>query len=218
VEPKYASLWRNYQTLLKQRNHALKQNWSKEMITPWNQQLDLVVSTLTQMHRTAVEKINTILQNLVENYTSWNSVTLSYYPGWATDLGYREALDKSWKSDREKGITAAGPHRSDLRITINDAPAKNAVSRGQQKFLALLLKVAATRFVELENAKKLIILVDDLAAEMDQSHTERSAGLLSECAGQLIITAIEAEDMRVFPSSESLQMFHVKHGEFSEMV
>ena len=84
-------------------------------------------------------------------------------------------LKKNLEKDFKLGYTTVGIHRDDIDIFLNDTEVKNFGSQGQQRTVALSLKLA-----ELENMKEHcgeypILLLDDVFSELD---TERQARLL----------------------------------------
>jgi DNA replication and repair protein RecF len=216
VKPNYLELWKQFQHALKQRNMALRQNWSKQSVAPWNEQLVKIADEITTIKTKYVETLNRCFQSLNPDHSGLPEVEVSYRQGWPKDKDYGDLLEQNWDKDREKGITQYGPHRADLTITVAGVPAKQIVSRGQQKFLSVLLKLAQAYLVQEKTAKPLVLLIDDIASEMDRYKLEIIASVMAGRDWQVFITAVEADHVKPFVSDGSSTMFHVEHGEFTQ--
>jgi DNA replication and repair protein RecF len=132
-----------------------------------------------------------------------------YKQGWSPNSDLSEALERSYTRDRALGSTQVGPHRADLALQVDTRRARHRVSRGQQKMLAAALVIAQTRFLASHTDARLVLLVDDPAAELDRDNRERLFNMLRRMPVQMFVTALEAEDL---PWSDQGRMFHVEHG------
>lgn len=93
------------------------------------------------------------------------------------DENFEKNMDKVLKKNLEKdfklGFTTVGVHRDDIDIFLNDVEVKNFGSQGQQRTVALSMKLA-----ELENMKEIsgeypILLLDDVFSELDVERQNR---------------------------------------------
>ena len=71
--------------------------------------------------------------------------------------------------------------------------------------------------MKLETDQQSILLVDDLAAELDIEHRQNLIDLLVDTEAQLFVTATEQNSFVLPPEIES-KMFHVEHGVLKEVV
>lgn len=78
-----------------------------------------------------------------------------------------EKLKKARNSDLKFGFTSFGPHKDDLEFHINDTVAKNFGSQGQQRSVALALKLAEADILTQEIGESPVILLDDVMSELD---------------------------------------------------
>jgi len=143
---------------------------------------------------------------------SLEGVELEVRRGWDSSMSLREALEKSVPSDRDRGFTQVGPHRADIRIRLGGRAASDNLSRGQSKLVLSALKLAQGKVLTELAATPPVCLVDDIVAELDQSHAERVCGLLADQGGQVFMTAVEQQSLRRFWPNEMFKMFHVEHG------
>ena len=83
-------------------------------------------------------------------------------------------------------MTLVGPHRDDLEVVLNGLPARTHASQGEQRTLALALRLATQRVVASETGREPIVLLDDVFSELDET---RAAALMMELpASQTILT------------------------------
>ena len=113
------------------------------------------------------------------------AVRLEVVHGWSGSLG--DALVASRTDDVRRGVTLVGPHRDDLAVTLNDMPARTHASQGEQRCLALALKVAAHRYLAEDLGVVPVLVLDDVFSELDP---RRSAALTAALPdGQVIVTS-----------------------------
>jgi DNA replication and repair protein RecF len=113
-----------------------------------------------------------------------DAISMSYRQSWAGPL--LEALQASRLSDLRRGATSLGPHRDDMDLTVGGLSARSHASQGEQRSLALALRLAGHQLVAGRIGSTPILLLDDVFSELDQV---RSDALLS-ClpAGQAVVT------------------------------
>ena len=216
VEPKFHHTWQHYTRLLKQRNAALRHKKFSNNIRIWDQPLLEHADKLTSLRQLYVSEITPLIQSYAK-YLLQTSVSVEYRKGWNQELSLAEALKRSFPQDCQQGFTRKGPHRADLRLLVDGIPVQDIFSRGQQKLLVCAMRLAQIRHLKNRIEQSSIVLVDDLAAELDIQHRKRLLELLAETGAQLFITVTEAElvDTKAWLSKK---MFHVEHGEVAEVV
>ena len=121
-------------------------------------------------------------------------------------MGY---LKSHLDSDIDRGYTQFGPHRADLRIQTSKGNAKEILSRGQQKLCVASLVLAQCQQIS-SLGKQAIILVDDLAAELDEGNRKSLLLALQQTGSQIFITGT---DDSLYPDVPTeAKVFHVKQG------
>ena len=100
-------------------------------------------------------------------------VELHYVRGWAADLTLASALEISRARDAARGLTHAGPHRADISLRIHGRPAREVLSRGQQKLVAVAMTLAQLQLLQDRAQTTPTLLLDDPAAELDGVHLGR---------------------------------------------
>lgn len=114
------------------------------------------------------------------------TLALTYHSG-ATD-DFAAALAASAPEENRRRLTVVGPHRDDLLLSLNGRPAAAYASEGQQRTIALALKLAQARHLAAHHGEPPLLLIDDVFGELDPRR--RNALLRSLPAGsqQLITT------------------------------
>jgi len=116
-------------------------------------------------------------------------------PGGATDpdarradlaAGLAGALADARAADVRRGVSTVGPHRDDIVLSIGDGPARTQASQGEQRTLALALRLAVHHVVTAAADSPPVLLLDDVFSELDP---DRSTALLANLpAGQTLLT------------------------------
>lgn len=215
VEQSYYKNWQTYNKVLKQRNAILRKRRFCEELLVWDEKLVQTGVQLDQQRRKTVEKLVLKLQTKTTEFCTF-PVELEYECGWG-DQDLCEVIAKGREQDLSVGYTRKGPHRSDLIIKTNGQQAAQVLSRGQTKILSAALEMAKISLLKEETGKTAIILVDDLAAELDQERKERIADMLISMDTQQFITATEQKLLPGKLISET-KMFHVEQGCFKEVL
>lgn len=97
------------------------------------------------------------------------------------------ALDGASDDERRRGITLVGPHRDDWSLALNGLDARTCGSQGEQRSLALALRLAGHRVVTELTGTAPIVLLDDVFSELDDRR--RDALVRNLPVGQVIVTS-----------------------------
>ncbi len=196
VEPQFIAPWQKFQRVLKQRNAALRAQQPASLVETWDADLIRYGTLVHEARLRYLQRLVPVAEALAERLLGLPLV-IRYRSGWAQDLSFAEALRQSRAAEASSGTTTVGPHRADLALRLNEAPARDRISRGQQKLLAAGLLLAQLRLFP-ENAEvQPTLLLDDPAAELDD---QRLQALIAEVAGgrmQLVVTSLHSE-LRLF--------------------
>ena len=208
VEPGFLPAWQLYQRALKQRNKALG---TPGVETAWDLELARASELMTQMRSDYITRLIPYVKLYVHKLLALDNVSLSFTPGWRQGLSYLEALRSSLAQDREYGFTRQGPHRADLVVRVGNRLARDTLSRGQQKLLVFALLLAQVALLNEIAAVQPVIMIDELAAELDATHREQLMEVLAELKAQIFITVTER---RALSDDEKIPIkwFHVEQG------
>jgi DNA replication and repair protein RecF len=123
------------------------------------------------------------------------------------------ALKRNLSEDKARGVTQVGPHRDDVRFLINDVDATIYGSRGQQRTVALALKLAEVELMTARVGEPPVLLLDDVVSELDQRRCDCLLDALDR-AEQVLITTT---DLHHLPEAfrERALLWQVRQGEIS---
>lgn len=111
-------------------------------------------------------------------------VRLAYQRSWEGDLG--DALAKSRVEDVRRRATGVGPHRDDMLVWLADRPARTHASQGEQRSVALALRLGAYHLILGDGGAPPVLLLDDVFSELDPA---RASALVAELPlGQVLLT------------------------------
>lgn len=208
VEHNYLENWRRYRRALKQRNAALKTGARPRDLESWDQELAQLGEVIDASRRRMLEICTPSLEEMGESLLD-ATISADYQQGWRSEKSLLEALRSGHERDAQLGSTQSGPHRADLKISVEDRQARKLVSRGQEKLLACAMILAATEVVQTALERPLLLLIDDPAAELDSESLGRLMGQVARLGSQVIATAL-VPDLPLF--SDPPTLFHVEHG------
>ena len=95
------------------------------------------------------------------------ALALTYRSG-ATD-DFPAALAASKDEESRRRLTVVGPHRDDVVLDLDGRPASVYASEGQQRTVALALKLAQARLLQALRSTPPILLIDDIFGELDMA-------------------------------------------------
>jgi DNA replication and repair protein RecF len=130
----------------------------------------------------------------------------------------REGMEGALETDRRLGFTSVGPHRDELRITVETGDGtldlRQYGSGGQRRTAALALRLVEADTIRTATGREPIVLMDDAFAELDEGRSERILDLLeAEERGQVILTAPKESDIRF--RKDSLERRTIRNGRIS---
>jgi DNA replication and repair protein RecF len=183
-----------YRQVLARRNHllAMRDAGLDERLEPWDEQLALTGAELITRRRKATAMLQTELGRVFRALSSEpRKIEIRYRTalGEATEAAdLLAALARVRRDERRRGITLVGPHRDDLAIELEGIDVRAFGSRGQQRLIALALRLAEVLPVTEAVGTTPVLLLDDALSELDPSVRER---VLREIQGaeQVFLTA-----------------------------
>ena len=167
-----------YNRILEQRNKLLKTTHTmaalSDMLPVWDIQLAEVGADIILSRIDFIGKLNKHAKVEHQSLTDGKESLELQYESNTISTNRKELMDmlnQLYINDREKDFnlkfTGSGPHRDDIKITINDIDVRKFGSQGQQRSAALSLKLAEINHFEAETGEKPILLLDDVLSELD---------------------------------------------------
>jgi DNA replication and repair protein RecF len=207
-----------YRQILARRNHLLQGELSgaalRSALAPWNEQLARVGLELARRRRAAVEAIEQEARGLYPVLAGTGAVALQYVAGLDAAAGEAEflvALDARFGDEERRGQTLVGPHRDDLLIEVDGRDLRLYGSRGQQRLMALTLRLAEAGPVARAVGSEPVLLLDDALSELDPDVQARVLEHVA-AAGQVFLTTADA----ALPEARRVTWWDVRGGRVTE--
>ncbi len=212
-DPQFQLTWQGFHRTLKQRNEALKKKLSTQELATWNTEFIQRASALSVSRQRYIAALLPELMSLVQQMPIIGTLHAHYAPGWKEGQSLEEALLADRDKELDRGYTLSGPHRADLRLlSKGSALFADSASRGQQKALLLALILAQTRLYQRHNPGRVILLLDDLASELDPTTLGWVFEVLHALNTQTFITTLNPDALAAHPWPTHT-LFHVEHGQ-----
>jgi DNA replication and repair protein RecF len=190
--PRHDATRSDLDRILRQRTTLLRQSGGR--LTPeveatldvWDAKLTEVGERLAEARAALVARLEPVVAKAYDDVASTAAnVTLRYEAPWRAD-GLAAALAAARADDLRRGVSTVGPHRDELALTIDGLPARTHASQGEQRSLALALRLGAHAVVTDETGTPPVLLLDDVFSELD---ADRSHALLAHLPpGQALLT------------------------------
>lgn len=216
MRPAHIRQLRDYQRALGQRNRMLA---SGEKLTalsmePWDAQISRNGAEIVASRVEAIRMLNRRLGEVYgEHGESDRAAAISYGTsferGGDLEAGLREALSRSFASDRRRGHTTVGPHRDRIGFLVDGKDASRFASQGQSKNLVLALKSCEIRLFNEHAGVNPILLLDDITSELDMKRKTFLFRTLSEFPGQVFVTSTDRSEI---PAQRESRSFLVDSG------
>ena len=164
VEPNFVQHWQAYSRALRQRNAALRCGANASL---WDGELIRLGQLLSFARARLIDALQPYWIGALKDLGAV-PVSLAYFQGWSRDQDLAASLTAHTIRDRERGSTTYGPHRFDVLLRLEGRPARELVSRGQQKLLGAAMALTMSRYVAEAAGRAPTLLLDDPAAELDR--------------------------------------------------
>ena len=210
IDGAYCRALAQFNHAVTQRNALLKRIRDREArpdeLGYWDQQLIGLGSRVLARRQTAVVELNAYAAQAHAALTSGEALTLTYLASLAerdrrTEEGealaaadpdeiaalWQSVLPSLRREEIARGITVVGPHRDDLGFAVAGRDAAAYGSRGQQRTAALALKKAEMQIITEASGERPILLLDDVASELDSARREQLLAVI-QAADQALIT------------------------------
>ncbi len=196
--PVYVDILKQYIRALTQRNTLLKSFEGRLQNTDM---LDIFEKEIADFGSKIIEYRINYCKKVTENASSIYSelssmreeLSIEYIPS-AISEELEERLYMARKTDVFSGITSVGPHRDDLDFKINGISARTFGSQGQQRSVALSLKLAEAKTLKELTGEQPVAILDDVMSELDP---DRQAFILNHIKDwQVFITCCDKANVK----------------------
>lgn len=189
VEHAYHGLWKEYRSVLKQRNALLRQRDSnRQHYLPWDKLLVDLAYAIDPLRQSYFQKWADNFQLFLAQLTD-TPCQIRFDKGWdrkETGKSLQTILAEQFEQDLQRQYTYAGPQHADILFDSVSLKARQHLSRGQQKIILIALKLAQAHMLP----KPCVYLMDDITIELDQAHIQRLFSSLANLPGQFFLTSV----------------------------
>lgn len=191
-----------YNTALKQKNALLKQpaEAAPGVMEAYDVQLANFGAQLMQARRAFLEELAGIAAAMHRHLSGGaENLQVEYepdVPNLAASLedGILDAIQRSLPLDLRRGFLGAGPHRDDIRITLNGKDLRAFGSQGQQRSAALCLKLSEIEIYRRIVGEEPVLLLDDVLSELDPLRQYLLMDTIQGC--QTFLTGTQLPEMK----------------------
>lgn len=211
VKHEFLGVWRRYQRALQQRNAVLRSNGDEQLLAAWEGELGTAGHRVDTLRSEYASQLLPHFVGIAEQLLGAQGARFSYRRGWAAEHELVAQLIESRPRDQRLRTTTVGAHRADVAFAFEGAPARDRVSRGQQKLLAAAFILAQLAFQAAQGAPPACLMLDDPAAELDVDNLGKLLAAVSKIPAQLVITSVHESGLEGVKLGRK---FHVKQGNF----
>lgn len=197
-----------YERSLRQRNAFLKQGYNDDVtLAVWDSRLAQAGGRVLSRRARVIDTLSSRLDDVYAEIAHTDTTaTFTYRSSWSGELGQTSAadfgdrladsLEQSRRIDYERRMTTVGPHRDEPGFSIDGHEVRVHGSQGEQRTIALAVKLAAHRAVAAAVGESPVLVLDDVFSELDPDRAGALAGALPADT-QTLITSARPEDVPV---------------------
>ncbi len=213
----YLSDLANYNKIVNQRNHLLKEMEFNKGLTQtldvWDMQLIHYGDRIIKRRKDFIEQVNEIVSNMHKKLTGGREELIIFYEPSNGTMSLEQAIERNKEKDKRLKSTSVGPHRDDICFMIKDLDIRRFGSQGQQRTAALSLKLSEIELVKKTIKDKPVLLLDDVLSELDKHRQNYLLDSIDDI--QTLITCTGVEDFVNHRFSIN-KIFHVQNGQVAK--
>ena len=211
IYPQYIEILKLYLRAIVQRNKIIKEfkydNTLSIMLDSFEEEIAKQGFKIIEIREKYLKKLKEFLPFVYEGISSGKEKLETEYIYSCEKEILKEKLILKRKEDMYSGTTSIGPHRDDIIFKINNTNARNFGSQGQQRSVALSLKLAEAEVLKKVVGECPVFLLDDVMSELDPTRQEF---ILNHIKGmQTFITCCEPSSVERLDSGK---IFKIRNG------
>ncbi|HZV76358.1 MAG TPA: DNA replication/repair protein RecF [Candidatus Babeliales bacterium] len=199
-EPRYYYELARYRKALQQKNAMLRGaiESDPELLATYNRALVEAGTEVMLARRRLVNALGQAARAAHARFSGTESLEVAYQPDIAFEAPRHDAIAEAFEArllqsadaERARKSSVAGPHRDDLKLTLDGVSLAAYGSQGQQRTAVLALKVAEYAVMRERSDEAPLLLLDDVLSELDEA---RAAAFLADVGAyeQVFITATQ---------------------------
>jgi len=195
VDPKYLHALQLYGKVLLQRNHLLKliaeRRADEGQLEFWDGEMIRHGAIIIEQRIHLIAELNRLAPPIHSRISSGEELQINYLPSVGIE-GFRKRLQEVRKREIAQRMSVVGPHRDDMSFTVNGNDVNTYGSRGQQRTVALSLKLAEAGYLRSRLNDEPVILLDDVLSELDATRRHQLLEAVSSY-NQVVITTTDID-------------------------
>ena len=183
--------------VLTSRNALLRQNRPEKEFRPWNKLLfELSLTVGRRREQLAAELAGHCADFYFRLTDHEHSLRLNYKRCWPVEWdAFESKLEEVHPRERLQGSTLLSPQKDELEIQCRERSLRLYGSQGEQRLVALCLRLAEAQQLALQKEEKAILLLDDAFSELDPERKARLLSLLPEFS-QVFLSSASPLDLK----------------------
>jgi len=199
ISPKYLYNLQRYLKIIKHRNQILstiKKNRRLDIkeLEVWDEQLVEIGTQIISKRKELIAKLSPLINEIYHQIRKEQEKLKIQYKPCVDEEDFRKRLQEKQQEEIQKELTLIGPHRDDISFYINDLNSRYFASQGQQRTIAICLKLAELQNIYQQTDEFPILLLDDVTSELDKDRRDSLLRLLSEDI-QVFITTTDLSEL-----------------------
>ncbi len=191
--------WRRFRRALSQRNELLREGAPDGEVRSWDEAIALDGTALQALRSAYVDRLKFHVEQRLATVGFVFHVELELRSGWSRERSLGDALERNLDQHRRMRTTTDGPHRAELVVRVDGRPARDVLSRGQQKLLVYLLHLAQVDELagrtggsedDAGRVTRPVVLCDDLGSELDVPATTSLLRALVGTGSQVFVSGV----------------------------
>ncbi|MBV9410006.1 MAG: DNA replication and repair protein RecF, partial [Acidimicrobiia bacterium] len=213
LHPKNDALRSDLERVLRQRNTLLRQLGGRltsdgaSTLDVWDAKFVEVGEAVATAREALVATLEPVLARAYSNVAGHDMAVWANYEAPWREKGLAAALALARSDELRRGISLVGPQRDELVLELEGRPARTHASQGEQRALALALRLAAHQVITGAVGEAPVLLLDDVFSELDPVRSEALVAHLPP--GQALLTTAHA----LPPGAPPDLVLQVTHGE-----
>lgn len=191
LHPRNDALCSDVDRVLRQRGALLKQAGGRlsvdveRTLDVWDAKLAVAGEALAEARESLVGMLEPAVAKAYDQMAGTGAASsLRYARSWNGSLA--DALALSRGQDLRRGANTIGPQRDEVDLQLEGLPARTHASQGEQRSLALALRLASHGVLSTAAGESPVLLLDDVFSELDE---DRATALVTHLpAGQSVLT------------------------------
>ncbi len=208
ISSEYVLIENKYKKVLKNRNRLLKDigenGWINDELLYWDKELvelgsfiiskrlEILDSFLPTVRRFAKEIFDENFENLQIKYISKLTQESKSFEN--IKEKFLQKIETGRKKEIGAGQSLYGPQRDDLEFLNGEINIHKYGSRGQQRLVALVFKLAMWNYYVENYGVHPVLLLDDMMSELDANHKRKLEKALKSIDAQIIFSSTTQED------------------------